>query len=104
MRSDSMEERVNKWKPRKDSVYGFDPRKHMELTSIEKQNLEELIKYEKYEWFVDVAKLVSGDSFGELALLYKEPRAATITCINKCYFATLSKSEFKACLQKIELR
>ena len=76
----------------------------MKLTSQEKSNLDELEKYEKYNWFVDVAKLISGDSFGELALLYREPRAATIKCVNKCYFATLHKDSFKSILQKIEYR
>jgi CRP-like cAMP-binding protein len=51
-----------------------------------------------------VTKLVSGDSFGELALLNDEPRAATITCVNQCYFATLGKCEYNKILSKIELR
>lgn len=76
----------------------------MKLTGEDKANLDELAKYEKYQWFVDVGKLISGDSYGELALLYDEKRAATIKCVTKCFFATLSKKDFSQVLARIELK
>jgi CRP-like cAMP-binding protein len=48
--------------------------------------------------------LVSGASFGELAFINEEPRAATIKCLTKCSFATLTKEEYNAFLSKIEIK
>ena len=80
-----------KFMKRVDTVFRFDPRVHMNLTSKDKYNLDELEKLEENIWFVDVAKLGSGKSFGELALISDVPRAATIKCLTQCSFATLSK-------------
>ena len=87
-----------------DTVFIFDPRVYMKLKTYEKLNLEDIEKFEQYQWFVDVAKLVSGSSFGELALLNNEPRAATIKCLTNCSFATLNREEYKSFLQKIEIK
>ena len=54
----------------------------MKLKAEDKAKLQEIDQLNAYEWFVTVTKLVSGDSFGELALLTDEPRAATITCVS----------------------
>lgn len=35
--------------------------------------------------------LNKGESFGELALLHKQPRLATIQCLTECTFAVLDK-------------
>ena len=35
---------------------------------------------DKLDWFKEVVSIGTGDSFGELALINDEPRAATITC------------------------
>lgn len=67
----------------------FDPKVHMHLSLQEKLNLDEIEALEDLEWFVEVSKLKSGDTFGELALINDKPRAATITCITDCHFATL---------------
>ena len=48
--------------------------------------------------------LKSGDSFGELALINHEPRAATIKCISSCYLAVLSKEDYAKVLRKSQLR
>ena len=90
-RSESLEQRLDKLKEVINSKFKFDVNVHMNLTSEEKEKLDQLRKYEKYLWFVDVGKLISGDSCGEFALLYDQKRAATIKCITKCYFATLCK-------------
>ena len=87
-----------------DTVFIFDPRVHMKLKTYEKLNLDDIEKFEQYQWFVDVSKLVSGSSFGELALLNNEPRAATIKCLTNCSFATLNSEEYKSFLQKIEIK
>ncbi|CAD8085891.1 unnamed protein product [Paramecium sonneborni] len=44
--------------------------------------------------------LNKGESFGELALLHKQPRLATIQCLNDCTFAVLDKQQFKHILQE----
>ena len=38
--------------------------------------------------------LTAGASFGELALMEKKPRAATIKCDTECHFAVLEKDHF----------
>ena len=38
-----------------------------------------------------VKTYISGESFGELALLNNKPRAANIVCLEECDFAVLSK-------------
>ncbi|CAD8077328.1 unnamed protein product [Paramecium primaurelia] len=44
--------------------------------------------------------LNKGESFGELALLHKQPRLATIQCLTECTFAVLDKQQFKHILQE----
>ena len=61
-----------------------------------------LKEYETYEWFVEVAQLTEGQSFGELALLNNAPRAATIFCLSDCYFATLDKEDYVRVLKKVD--
>jgi CRP-like cAMP-binding protein len=48
-------------------------------------------RLKKLNWFIEVVKLLPGGSFGELALINKAPRSATILCLNECWFATLDK-------------
>ena len=45
-----------------------------------------------------------GGSFGELALRYDKPRAATIIATSECHFATLSRSDFNRCITKFDQR
>ena len=45
-------------------------------------------------WFKTVTKLHAGQSFGELALLKNDGRAATILCATKCSFATLHRKDY----------
>ena len=56
------------------------------------------------KWFIEVAHLHEGQSFGELALINNEPRAATIICNTKCVFVTINKEEYERVLKKIETR
>ena len=43
-----------------------------------------------------------GQSFGELALMNKKPRAATITCLKECHFATLDRDNYQSTLEKAQ--
>ena len=52
-------------------------------------------KFENYKWFIEVVKLKTGGSFGELALVNDKPRAATIRCISDCYFAVLDRDAYE---------
>lgn len=85
-------------------MFIFDPHVHMDLSSLDKKNLEEIKRMEQIQWFVEVAKLTPGQTFGELALINREPRSASIMCICNCYFATLEKQDYLKVLKKIELR
>jgi CRP-like cAMP-binding protein len=64
--------------------------------------LDQLEREEENLWFVDVAKLGSGKSFGELALISDARRAATIKCLTNCSFATLSKADYTKFLKRLE--
>lgn len=54
--------------------------------------------------FVKVLELTSGNSFGELALIKDQPRAASIVCLTDCHFAVLRKKDYLKILGKAESR
>ncbi|CDW71386.1 UNKNOWN [Stylonychia lemnae] len=56
----------------------------------------------KDEFYREVATLVAGSSFGELALIQLKPRAATIICKEDCMFATLDRQSYDKVLKKIQ--
>ncbi len=47
-----------------------------------------------------IAELRTGDMFGEMALVNKEPRSATVTAINESRLFVLSESTFERLLSK----
>lgn len=47
---------------------------------------------------VDIARLRSGDFFGEMALLDNEPRSATVACITPCHLFMLDRLGFMGLL------
>lgn len=49
-------------------------------------------------------KLSNGKSFGELALINKMPRAATVVALDNCHFATMGKKDYERVLAKIEIQ
>jgi CRP-like cAMP-binding protein len=53
--------------------------------------------------FIEVDQLRSGSSFGELALLKKAPRAASIQCVSDSHFAVLDKLHYRRILGSITL-
>ena len=58
---------------------------------------------EKVEVTLAEIKVLSlGASFGELALMEKKPRAATIRCKEDCCFAVLDKKNFELILSKLK--
>ncbi|KAL4455026.1 hypothetical protein ABPG74_006408 [Tetrahymena malaccensis] len=50
-----------------------------------------------------VKELKAGESFGEIALIYKRPRLATIKCLENCIFGVLSQKSYQNTLQSKEL-
>lgn len=70
-------------------TFEFSIKKNMKLSQDEKKNLDLIEDYDTRKWFLDVAKLGEGQSFGELALISDEPRKANIICLSECYFATI---------------
>ena len=62
-----------------------------------------------FELMIPFSHLGKGKTFGELALQINKDnphksitRAATITCITKCQFATMSKQDYQAILAKTD--
>lgn len=51
-----------------------------------------------------VNTLEEGMSFGELALIKDQPRAASIQCITECHLATLEKKDYMTILGNITLK
>lgn len=48
-----------------------------------------------------VCTLPAGASFGELALIRKQPRVGSIRCVERCYFGVLVKKDYRRILLKI---
>ncbi|CAD8100137.1 unnamed protein product [Paramecium sonneborni] len=60
--------------------------------------VEVLIKRRGYDELESVRILRQGESFGELALIHRQPRLATIRCVTDSYFAVLDKQQFQQIL------
>lgn len=63
---------------------------------IEDDNREIITSFVRTE----VKVLPTGASFGELALIEKKPRAATIICKEECHFGVLDKNAFERILSR----
>ena len=46
------------------------------------------------EGFVDIARLSEGCSMGELALVDKKPRMATVKCLTRCHLLVLNRADY----------
>ena len=45
--------------------------------------------------FKEVARLTTGQGFGELALMANQPRSATVECLTKSFFAKIEKLDYQ---------
>ena len=77
------------------------------IAGLNKHDSETFKEYQTYlnmKWFLQVSTFQAGDTFGELALLRDDKRAATVQCLSeKCYFATVDKAGYQKVLKGIEL-
>ena len=76
---------------RADTVMVFNHKVQMKLSRQDRENLADLKKYENLQWMVEISKISSHGTFGELALINNEPRAADVIALSDCYFAVLDK-------------
>ncbi len=79
-----------------------DMRKALGLGIKDIRKIEDWERFNNLNWFSEVARLDSGKSFGELALIDDAPRAATIKTTKECYFAVVEKEDYDKVLAKIE--
>ncbi|KAL4461406.1 hypothetical protein ABPG73_017683 [Tetrahymena malaccensis] len=53
---------------------------------------------------VHIRDLNEGESFGELALIDKKPRSATVTCLTDCHFITFDKISFDKIIKNQQIK
>jgi len=66
--------------------------------------VQKLDFWEKEPDLIEIAKLHSGMSFGEIALIEDKPRGATIKCDFDWIFATMDREDYSKTLSRIENR
>ena len=103
-KSDSVTMKKQRFLKRADTIFTFDPKVHMTLTKKQRHNLDELEKYDKYEWFVDVGKNYTGVRIGHRDLIDNTLRQGSVKCLTHCYLVSLSKEYFNSLLLKYETR
>lgn len=81
--------------------FEFNVEEHLTLTKEEEHNLEMIKKFSKFEWFIDIKTMGEGETFGELALVKNDPRAATIKCESDCYFGVIHKQDYDRFLKRV---
>ena len=59
-------------------------------------------KLEKMQRYVVVREYDKGEAFGEIALLYDQPRAASINASKTSFFATIHKDDYVAYVKRFE--
>jgi len=51
---------------------------------------------------MEVVEYTAGDSFGEMAIVKKQPRSASVYCKTECHFAVLEKEHFLRIFGRLE--
>ena len=75
-----------------------DFRRALNLNHEDVRKLDDFKKLQEIEWFIEVAQLGDGQSFGELALIDNAPRAATITAVEKCSMVIVMRQDYEKVL------
>ena len=77
-------------------------KKSLTLKKADTLDDEVIIETQNEANLVQVATITKGKSFGELALLSRAKRAATIICMEDCVFAVMVKSDYEKMLGRVE--
>lgn len=88
----------------KDLIFDAEYQKLLNLSKLEIQNLNQLKKFNKFEWLQRVGNMKIGQHFGELALINDAPRSATVTALTNCEFAFLGRNDFDLVIKKNEAK
>ena len=88
----------------KDLIFDAEYQKLLNLSKLEIQNLNQLKKFNKFEWLQRVGNMKIGQHFGELALINDAPRSATVTALTNCEFAILGRNDFDLVIKKNEAK
>ena len=88
----------------KDLIFDAEFQKLLNLSKLEVQNLNQLKKFNKFEWLQRVGNMKIGQHFGELALINDAPRSATVTALTNCEFAILGRNDFDLVIKKNEAK
>jgi CRP-like cAMP-binding protein len=76
---------------------------HPDLDLIYTPNLTRFFERKNHKFKYKAGRVLSkGDSFGELALINRKPRSATVVCIDDCYLASLSTKHYLETLKEVE--
>ena len=54
--------------------------------------------------FIDIARVLAGGSFGDLALIDGKQRFSTTKCLQRCHFLVIDKSDWKKAYDLIQNR
>ena len=76
----------------------------LEIAKREEMITEVQNQLERIPENLELMRLGSGQSFGELALITSKPRSANIVCLEECHLAVMHKEDYERVLQKIELK
>ena len=101
---------MQNWKSRMvqkgNEKFKFDCEKYLSISAQERQNLSQLKRFMRFQWFIEASKLKKGQVFGDRAFDQEDidvyRRRATYKTATKCEFAVLSRKDYMRVLRKIE--
>ena len=98
----------NQEKGRKKAGVAIDQEFVLQMTELERSNMNQLRRFSQFQWYIVATKLSKGACFGELALEAEKQegmrRKATVKAAAPCELAVLRRSDFLRVLKKIEAR